>query len=736
MLFLLYFIAGLAAWSPPSFAQRQEIVGPPPPTDTTLNANGVTSGVDMIGETNTGTLVVPAGSNIFTNNTSLTSNLPAVSTSATSTGNVTFLGSSTVYGAIGMTEPVGPYLLDLSGGANGATVVFLGPVNVTNTFVTGTGTLNYSNAGGTIVQNATPGGLVFQGNGTVIVAAGTYLDAAAGITTTAADAGNLVLNAGSIVQGAVGDGNGMSSVTVDGGSATTGVSAYIGPTLATGGTAETDAVNVYTLRLNTNTLYISGALTIANSTASGLIYTTLASPTLYGNIRPTGTLNLGALLTVDVTVPASAIIPVGTVFDIVKTNGSQTGTPNIPVTVVDLTTPNSKFTGLDFGAGLIEITNQQAFLGPIPITPPPGSPPGTPPAAPAGLPPGVPNPIVPSAPDLAAPLVTFQTTRQFENLWLAHLDEVMCGQVSQPQQPGTPQPASCQRNEPHSGWWAKGFGYFGNQNAEDGFTGYNSTTLGTMIGFDTPIAAMAFGGETRVGFGIGYAYTTIDGKTVSANTDSNTYEATAYIAHEQGPWFVDGDLSFGWNDYSESRTVLVPNVLNSTASGNYSGQTYTAFATTGYHFYTQGFTLTPLASLQYTHMDLGSYTETGAAPLNLSVNSQSYDFLESSLGAMAARPFGFDYGTYVPEAHFKWFHELVNPRLQNNWTALAFTGSETFTTQGPKTGADTFDGGVGLTFLSCSCTAMTWSLEAVYDFFWRTDSYTANQFMIRFTAHF
>ena len=298
----------------------------------------------------------------------------------------------------------------------------------------------------------------------------------------------------------------------------------------------------------------------------------------------------------DVTVPTTAIIPAGTTFYIVKTNGSQTGTPATTVNVVVPSSPSARFTGLDFGQGLIEITNQQAFLGPIPIAPPPGSPPGTPPVSP--LPPGTPNPIVPSAPDLAAPLVTFLATREFENLWLSHLDEVMCGQVSQPRQPGTEQPLTCQRDQPYSGGWVKGFGYFGSQGAQDGFTGYNSTTFGTMIGYDAPLVHMPFDGETRVGFGIGYARTTINGNTVSANTDSNTYEATAYIAHEQGPWFVDGDLSFGWNNYSENRNVLVPGIINNTAQGSYGGQEYTAFVTTGYHLFAQGFTITPLASLQ------------------------------------------------------------------------------------------------------------------------------------------
>ena len=195
---------------------------------------------------------------------------------------------------------------------------------------------------------------------------------------------------------------------------------------------------------------------------------------------------------------------------------------------------------------------------------------------------------------------------------------------------------------------------------------------------------MSFDGETRVGFGIGYARTAINGNTVSANTDSNTYEATAYIAHEQGPWFVDGDLSFGWNDYSESRNVLVPGIINGPAQGSYSGQDYTAFATTGYHFAAGAFTITPLASLQYTHMNLDSYAETGAAPLNLSVNSQNYDFLESALGVKASQAIGTANGTFVPDVHFKWFHELLNPRMQDTWAALGLTGSNSFDNSGTK----------------------------------------------------
>src|ERR1700693_5272066 len=113
-LFLLFVVAASVAWCPTSFAQRQTLAGPglfP------LNATGVTGGVDI---TANGTLTVGVVGgpqmNIFTNNNPVNPALVAVSTSASSQGNITFNSGSTVFGAIGVTQPGGPFLLNISGG--------------------------------------------------------------------------------------------------------------------------------------------------------------------------------------------------------------------------------------------------------------------------------------------------------------------------------------------------------------------------------------------------------------------------------------------------------------------------------------------------------------------------------------------------------------------------------------------------------------------------------------------
>ena len=730
--FLLVFVAAMTAWCTPSFATRQSIGS----GSASLSVDGSLDGVDITGLStllvDTSIVAVP---DIFTSNTSLAITPLAVSTTA-SQGTIWFNSSSTVYGGIGDSGVEMLYIKAI----DGTTVNFLGSVYST-TLDTGTGTMNF-NKGSTISA-----GMNFTGDGTIDIAANTTVIGA--LTTGTDNTGTLALHSGSVLDGAAGGPSasaGLKEIKVLGGDNTAGVSASI-----------TGAVNAYTFSLLTNTLNIAGALTIAdNSGVGGVINTTLAGTSLaqYGHIVPTGAANLGSALTVNVLVPSTAYIPVGTLFDIVQPQTTGTKGSNVTVTIQDPTNPLYTFSPNPLyppgtAAGLVEIKTTGIPLT-ASITPPPGV--VLPPAAPIAavvasalqdLPPSPdanevlaainalsdPTAVVnaeaqlaPSTPALAAPLVTFQGIREFQNLWLSRL--YMCSQdVNQLD-------SNCQGNEPRNGWWVKGFEYFGNQGARGVSTGYRSRIAGTMIACDAPI-----GLDTRAGLGFGYAQSTINGKTFDADTDFDTYQATAYIGHEDGPWFLNGSASLGWNEYSSMRHIVFPGV-DRKANADYSGQDYTAFASTGFHLPVEKFTITPLASLQYTRMHISGYTESDAGDIDLKVKSQNYDFLESGLGVKVERYFRNRDGTsYVPEGHFNWYHELSNPGMEQTAEYTA-AGSGSFTTSGLKTADDTFNVGGGLTLLSCVCSATTWSLEAVYDYDWRTDNYSANQVMLRFTSRF
>ena len=708
--FLLVFVAAIATLCAPSFAVQTVPSGGAAP-GINLSSTGILEGVWM--STSSGGsgadtfLNILTGDNIFTNNSSggdvINSLLSAAYATDASYAFLNFNGNSDVFGTIG----VGPKFKDitLTGGPTN-TVNFWGTV-ITETMNVATGTANFNSGTGTNAAAVT-----FTGaGGTVGVAANTTVTGA--LLTNTDLMGTLSLSNMSQWTGAVGDASGskgLASINVTGDSATI-----------------TGAVYSHAFSLASNTLNIDGALTIG---PAGEIDTTLNSSSDYGQIvKLSGATTLPAALGINPTVPTTAYIPVGTQFDIVQ---SAAGTGGDVITVTP-TNPLYTFTAAPavHGQATIELTGTPVTSAANPVGEILDDIPSSPDLDEVRI--AINNltstsaiddaeaQLAPSTASLAAPLVTFYGTRQLQNLWSSRLD--MCSQVSEPNNP------NCRGNDQRSGWWVKGFGYSGSQDARGSSTGYHSRILGTMIAYDVPL-----GLDTRAGLGFGYARSKIDGRTHDADTDFDTYRPIAYIGHEQGPWFVNGSASLGWSEYSSMRHIVFPGV-DRTATAEYSGHDYTAFASTGYHFSAQEFTITPLASLQYSRMHLNGYTETGAGDIDLKVKSQDYDFLESGLGVKVERYFSGRNVTYVPEIHFNWFHELSNPELEQTAQYTA-AGSSSFKTSGIETADDMFNVGGGLTLLSCECSATEWSLEAVYDYEWTNDGYSSNQLMLRLTSRF
>ena len=712
----LFFVITMAAWCTPSFAvfDGQLITNSTPTSLSGTNASlpgsntGVAGGVQMTGQGGGGRLNVGA-QDIFTENKSsdgiaVDSTISAVSTDVSSKSNIYFSGNSTVYGTLGSS---GGILAEIHGATADTTVKLLGNVSVER--------------------------IIFDTDSTINLAAGKTVSDGAAVTTTGNNIGTLVLGSGSTlggagVGGAVGaTSHAIKSINIE--SNVAGVSATI-----------SGAVFSQQFSLLTNTLNIGGALTISTG---GTINTTLASSSVYGRIIPAGAVTLTSL-GINVTVPSGTYIPLGTLFDIIDSVGAMTDNIIPTITPVGVTNPLYTFAVEPItGTAATKLTIKTTGT---PIRPAnPVSDPVADVVAPAlGILPATAPVIIainalttadavakaeaqlaPSTASLASPLLTYQGVRQFQSLWLNRLDA--CGQVSWPSE----NKENCKGSTADNGWWLKGFGYFGQQDSRSGFTSYDARILGSMIAYDRSL-----GVHTRAGVGVGYARTNIKGTVYDANTESDTYRAVAYIGHEMGSWFFDGSGSFGWNEYRDRRHVEFPG-MDTTAKSKYNGQDYTAFGRAGFHFPSIfELIMTPMASLQYTRINIDGHTEKGSTDdINMRVRSQHYDYLETGLGGKVERPFNYNNKfTFVPEAHFEWLHKLSNPRIKQ--TAVYVDSGSAFTTPSLRTVADSYHAGVGLNLLSCACSATVWSVEVGYDYYWRTDGYAANQVSMRASRRF
>jgi uncharacterized protein with beta-barrel porin domain len=685
--------AAIAGWSAFAHAGTPEAVALPGVVGTAGELEGVTT-------TGAGTLTVGNNQNINTNGI----NVNAITPSAAAQADVRFLGNSTVTGNIGIPSS----LQNFNGGATGSVVNLNGLVNTTTYNVSGTGTINFNN-------NVTGAGN-FAADGFINLGANRTITGA--IITATANTGTLTLNGGSSVIGAIGGASGLKMINVVGGNASV-----------------TGAVQALGFNLGTNTLAITGALT---TNAGGTIATTLASNGVYGNINPTGASNINpAGITVIPTV--TGVITTGTTFNIV--NGVA-GTLGAPVTVQN-SNPRYTFVGVATTTGdvKIRVTGVAALATVV-----------TAPAA-AGVGPildvtaaagtdlrGVQDAIAalttsaatnnalaqlaPGASNLAAPWVAGQTTRLFEDLWMARIDEVQdlcCTTCDPDKSPAPVNVNNCKGNE-RGNWWAKVFDNQGDQGDRNNVNGYQSKAQGLMLAYEAPI-----GNDTRVGMGGGYANSTVDGNNIGGSTKIDSYQVTSYISHVAGPVFVQGALTVGVDNYSASRPISFTGV-NRIASANYTGQQYTAMVSAGKHFTSGDDTFTPLASLQASRVHVNGYNENGAGDVNLRVDGQTYNFVQSTLGVKAERIIHSGNGTWSPEVHAKWLHDFSSTTMQQN--ASFAGGGAVFSTQGIDQDRELYNVGAGVTFLTCNCDGKTWSIKGLYDYKWNQTKFSSHQLSV------
>ena len=342
----------------------------------------------------------------------------------------------------------------------------------------------------------------------------------------------------------------------------------------------------------------------------------------------------------------------------------------------------------------------------------------------------------------SVPLVSFNASKQFTNLWSKHMgygrcvyateceDECCVREVKRrPRQTeccetGCSTELNCENVCNSFEVWGDAFGYFGEQNERDGFKGYDARIFGGMVGFQAPLSQM-----TSVGLGGGYADSQIQERD---HGSIQTYDLTAYFSYDPTNFYVDAAVSFDFNRYKGSRKIDFPGI-DRKADSHYNGQEYSGLVAAGYRFYTSWCgVITPIASLLYSYLHVNSYHEHGAGDLDLHVKKQSYNFLESSLGLKLSQIIQTDSGAIVPEVHGIWLHDFRGDPmdLTSTFSGLSATCGS-FKTNGPSQDRNYGDVGAGITFITCSNLAF----ELVYNYeFGKT--YHSQEGLLKITQRF
>ena len=180
---------------------------------------------------------------------------------------------------------------------------------------------------------------------------------------------------------------------------------------------------------------------------------------------------------------------------------------------------------------------------------------------------------------------------------------------------------------------------------------FHDNTESAVIGGD-----YRFSPHFLVGLTGGYAHTdaNLDNNGSSATVDS--YSPGLYASYADKGWYANLSGNYIFNNYTQDRVI---GFLGQTAHSAPQGNEGVANLDGGYDFHRGAWTFGPLAGLQYTHLSVNGYDESGSAA-DLSVNEQDSDSLRSRLGGRVSFAFVDGGVHFTPHLDVSWQHEFLD----------------------------------------------------------------------------
>ena len=214
-------------------------------------------------------------------------------------------------------------------------------------------------------------------------------------------------------------------------------------------------------------------------------------------------------------------------------------------------------------------------------------------------------------------------------------------------------------------------------------SGYNLNTYGVTVGLDRRL-----GENFAIGLTLGY-----NNNSISLNNgghiDVDNEEASLYATWFNQGFHLEGMVGAGLNSYTTSRSAI-----NGMANSSNDGTEFTGLIGGGYDWQKGIWRFGPQLTLQYEHVAIDGFTETGSySPLT--VNSQNDDSLQTSLGAHVDCRVKVGSVFVSPSLSLAWKHEYDNNNIAIT-SQFANGAGNAFTVTGPVMGGDSAVGSVGI----------------------------------------
>ena len=208
--------------------------------------------------------------------------------------------------------------------------------------------------------------------------------------------------------------------------------------------------------------------------------------------------------------------------------------------------------------------------------------------------------------------------------------------------------------------WALGTGMFSRSTNLGSLQNYNNDAGGFLVGADYRWSENFV---TGLYGGYDYSYAEYNG---GGSTKGNSFSFGTYASYAKDGYYADAVIGGGYTGFQTKRSIEFSTIDRTASADPNSGQ-FTAGLNLGKDFEVGKFTLGPIVGAQYTYAGIGSFTESGAESLDLSLGQQNANSLRSTLGGRIAYTWNLNQKiALIPEVRMFWQHEFLNnPRNIN-----------------------------------------------------------------------
>ena len=210
------------------------------------------------------------------------------------------------------------------------------------------------------------------------------------------------------------------------------------------------------------------------------------------------------------------------------------------------------------------------------------------------------------------------------------------------------------------GFWAKGYGLFGNRDHSLEAPGYDYRTYGLSVGLD-----YQFTETLLIGLTGGYADTHVNYDRSRDDSDLRAMHFGFYGSVNTGRAYLDSLLTYSDLDYDTQRYV---DLTDERLEGEFGGYAVSGYFETGFDWrHVGGWLVQPLASFQLSYLGLDNYRESGGDAA-LGFKRQSFESYIGSLGAKVSKDLLRDSATSRLAVQFRarWLHEFGDTRSDVN----------------------------------------------------------------------